>query len=211
MSLRAQSQEDKRRRILDAAEALFHERGFALTTTREVAQRAGVATGTLFLYVRTKEELLLTLWRERLGAVVEAAWASRPAGGLEAELLHLFSAFFDWYARDPALSRVYVRELLFPGGSAAEAAGFTRAFLERLGARLSRAAAEGELPPATPAALLSANLFGAYLLVLIGWLNGQVGLEAARGLLAASISFQLRGAPPPVGAAPPLPANPEAP
>ena len=49
MSLRDQNKEEKRTRLLEAARALFRERGYEATTTRELSQRAGVATGTLFL------------------------------------------------------------------------------------------------------------------------------------------------------------------
>ena len=44
--------------LLDAALALFVEKGFAATRAEEVAQRAGVSKGTLYLYYPSKEELL---------------------------------------------------------------------------------------------------------------------------------------------------------
>jgi AcrR family transcriptional regulator len=43
--------------LLEAALALFVEKGFAATRTEEVAQRAGVSKGTLYLYYPSKEEL----------------------------------------------------------------------------------------------------------------------------------------------------------
>ena len=42
--------------LLDAALALFVEKGFAATKVEEVAARAGVSKGTLFLYFQNKEE-----------------------------------------------------------------------------------------------------------------------------------------------------------
>ena len=44
--------------LLDAALDLFVEKGFAATRAEEVAARAGVSKGTLFLYFQSKEELL---------------------------------------------------------------------------------------------------------------------------------------------------------
>lgn len=53
---------EKEQRILDAALKLFVEKGFHGTSTAEIAKTAGVATGTLFHYFKTKEELINRLY-----------------------------------------------------------------------------------------------------------------------------------------------------
>ena len=52
--------------LLDAALALFVEKGFAATRVEEVAARAGVSKGTLFLYFPSKEELFKAVVRESI-------------------------------------------------------------------------------------------------------------------------------------------------
>ena len=52
--------------LLDAALDLFVEKGFAATRAEEVAARAGVSKGTLFLYFQTKEDLLKAVVRENI-------------------------------------------------------------------------------------------------------------------------------------------------
>ncbi|MDI1239681.1 MAG: TetR/AcrR family transcriptional regulator [Polaromonas sp.] len=52
--------------LLDAALDLFVEKGFAATRAEEVAARAGVSKGTLFLYFQSKEELLKAVVRENI-------------------------------------------------------------------------------------------------------------------------------------------------
>jgi AcrR family transcriptional regulator len=52
--------------LLDAALDLFVEKGFAATRAEEVAQRAGVSKGTLFLYFPSKEELFKAVVRENI-------------------------------------------------------------------------------------------------------------------------------------------------
>lgn len=52
--------------LLDAALDLFVEKGFAATRAEEVAQRAGVSKGTLFLYFSSKEELFKAVVRENI-------------------------------------------------------------------------------------------------------------------------------------------------
>jgi TetR/AcrR family fatty acid metabolism transcriptional regulator len=51
---------DKYRRILDAAVSVFAEKGFHAARVADVAARASVADGTIYLYFRNKEELLMT-------------------------------------------------------------------------------------------------------------------------------------------------------
>ena len=51
----------KQQQILESAIKLFAEKGYANTSTNEIAKEAGVAEGTLFRYYKTKETLLLAL------------------------------------------------------------------------------------------------------------------------------------------------------
>lgn len=64
MSTQARREREKTQRrnaILDAAEALFFEKGFAATTMDEVAARAELSKGTVYLYFSTKDEVQLGL------------------------------------------------------------------------------------------------------------------------------------------------------
>jgi AcrR family transcriptional regulator len=61
--LRERNKQEKLARIERAARLLFTQKGFERTTTREIAQRARVGAGTLFLYAKDKRELLLRMFR----------------------------------------------------------------------------------------------------------------------------------------------------
>lgn len=52
---------DKQAKILEAAIEIFSEKGFAATSTSEIAQKAGVAEGTIFRHYKTKKDLLLSI------------------------------------------------------------------------------------------------------------------------------------------------------
>ncbi len=71
---------DKQQAILETALALFTERGFAGTPTSLISKEAGVATGTLFFYFKTKEDLIDTLYRR-----VKSEAAQEMCRGLDAE------------------------------------------------------------------------------------------------------------------------------
>lgn len=52
---------ERQMRILEAAVDMFGEKGYAATSTSEIAKRAGVAEGTIFRYYKTKKDLLLAV------------------------------------------------------------------------------------------------------------------------------------------------------
>jgi len=52
---------EKQIRIIEAAVEVFSEKGFAAASTSEIAQRAGVAEGTIFRHYKTKKDLLLSI------------------------------------------------------------------------------------------------------------------------------------------------------
>jgi AcrR family transcriptional regulator len=61
MRVTAEAKSATRERILDAATRLFRGDGWENTTTRGIAQAAGIATGTLFNYFQSKEAIAATL------------------------------------------------------------------------------------------------------------------------------------------------------
>lgn len=64
---------DPRERILDAALELFEERGFDATAVPEIARRAGVATGSIYRYFASKDDLVNALyrnWKQRYNQIV---------------------------------------------------------------------------------------------------------------------------------------------
>jgi len=69
------AQGDKQRRILDAALALFAERGFHGTAVPLVAEAAGVATGTIYHYFANKEALVNAVFRDAKARLRVAVYA----------------------------------------------------------------------------------------------------------------------------------------
>lgn len=61
---------EKRQRILDAALKVFAERGFYTAKVSEVAREAGVADGTIYLYFENKDDLLISLFEDRMDFLI---------------------------------------------------------------------------------------------------------------------------------------------
>jgi TetR/AcrR family transcriptional regulator len=68
---RQRRKEARPQELIDAALELFVEKGFSATRAEEVAQRAGVSKGTLYLYYPSKEELFKAVIAQSLGSRIE--------------------------------------------------------------------------------------------------------------------------------------------
>ena len=74
--------------LLEAALAVFGERGFRATTLEEVAARAGVSKGTVYLYFASKDDLFRAVVETKVVALIASAEAmARTHAGSASELL----------------------------------------------------------------------------------------------------------------------------
>lgn len=81
---RERAKQDKRERIMAAARELFAERGVGGVTTQQVADRADVAIGTLYLYAATKAELLIMVQHQKFAAAIDNGLAAAAVSAGEA-------------------------------------------------------------------------------------------------------------------------------
>lgn len=103
---------DTRTTILDAAEPLFAERGFARTTIKAIGARAGVNTALLYYYFTDKERLYREVLQRLIGKLVERTSSRLLAGGTpQARLVALVQAQAEVLAANPNFPRLVVREL----------------------------------------------------------------------------------------------------
>ncbi|MBN1858543.1 TetR/AcrR family transcriptional regulator [Candidatus Bipolaricaulota bacterium] len=66
-----QTAPDKRSRILEAATTVFANTGFHASRVQDIAEQAGVAKGTIYLYFRNKEEILLSIFQSYFDALLD--------------------------------------------------------------------------------------------------------------------------------------------
>lgn len=105
---------DKLRRIQQAAHELFVNNGYDSTTMREIATRAEVALGTLFLYATNKRDLLFLIANDLMeDAVDEAASLVGDGNGLGRNVTLVAGVHFRSFGSKPELFRLVLRELLF--------------------------------------------------------------------------------------------------
>ena len=99
---RAREREARRRSILEAARETFLEQGIAATTMDDIARRAELSKGALYLYFRSKDELCFALLLEASQALVDTIGRAVTPGlhPLE-QLRQLATAYYRFYLSQP--------------------------------------------------------------------------------------------------------------
>ncbi|WP_088344895.1 MULTISPECIES: TetR/AcrR family transcriptional regulator [Rhodomicrobium] len=95
----------KSRQIMEGARAVFLERGFDAASMGEIARRAGVSKGTLYVYFQSKEELFETIFEAESRAQAEQVFSLDHADhDVEAVLTRLGRAFVRFLCQPGRLS-----------------------------------------------------------------------------------------------------------
>lgn len=120
--------DDKRNAILQAATRVFAERGLGAATSA-ISGAAGVAEGTLFIYFKTKDDLLNTLYREIKLELADAMMSDFPRKkSVQSRLQHIWDGFTQWGVLNPeqcrALTQLQISDRLTPESRAAGSAPF---------------------------------------------------------------------------------------
>jgi TetR/AcrR family transcriptional regulator, fatty acid metabolism regulator protein len=165
---------DKRNRILDAAEEVFARRGFYNARVAEIAREAGVADGTIYLYFKSKDDLLISLFESRMERVLGELEAALPEVGGAGEKLRAFIAAYMRLIRDtPQVAEVLTVELRqsskfmkqYPNPRFGE-------FLKLLAGIIGDGQRAGEIDPDVPAPIAARAIFGMIDELALAWLLG---------------------------------------
>ena len=112
---RERAKQDKRERIMGAARELFATNGVGGVTTQQVADRADVAIGTLYLYASTKAELLIMVQNKKFATAIDDGLAAAALVGnepLEAVVV-LIRPVMTCVREHVENGRTYLHELVF--------------------------------------------------------------------------------------------------
>ncbi len=105
----------KELQILRAAIAVFARHGYHKSTISRIAEEAGIATGTIYLYFKRKEDLIVALFEQILGDYIRDARpavmeSTEPAVRLE-KLIELHFRFFEGDHAVAAAFQIHLREV----------------------------------------------------------------------------------------------------
>lgn len=126
----------RRNQILDAATTVFAEKGFARATIKDVAQTAGIADGTIYIYFQNKTAVLLGIFDRMRETALQAedtaqfdaadvrsfikAYLYRPLTALKAHNFGLFRVVISEMMVNQELRELYYQKILKPTINLAE-------------------------------------------------------------------------------------------
>lgn len=173
---------DKRERILEAAVRVFASKSFYTATVAEIAREAGVADGTIYLYFKNKDDLLIRLFEERMAEINEGIRAAiepveSPLEKLRAFIRHHLREV----ERKPELGEVLIVELRQSSKlmKEYEARAF-REYLSILSAIVEAGIADGSIRANVEPRAVRRAIFGALDEVALSWLLGGRRFDLSR-------------------------------
>jgi AcrR family transcriptional regulator len=168
-----------RERLLQAARELIEEGGYGAATVAAIAERAGVAAGTLYRHFPSKEEMFVEVFRsvcDRELLAMRTAATAMAQDASHVDRLESVLATFAWRAlRRPRLAWALIAEPVDPLVDA-ERLAYRERYRELTAKTLHQAIAAGELPE-QDVELTAAALVGGCGEVLVGPLSPLAGPE----------------------------------
>jgi AcrR family transcriptional regulator len=164
-----------RQKLYDAAVTLIAEQGFSATTVDEIAERAGVAKGTVYYNFASKNDLFEELLRHGVALLTDslggAADDAVARGGSRVDALEaMIRAGLDFIVRHRSFTQLYVAELWRTNRAWQDTLLGVRqeavAVVEKV---LGEAVAAGELSGEVDVPLTASALFGMVLVAALDW------------------------------------------
>jgi TetR/AcrR family fatty acid metabolism transcriptional regulator len=192
----------KRERILDAAVKVFAREGFYNAKVSQIAELAGVADGTIYLYFKSKDELLISLFEDRMDVVLATLRGALEAQELDvtARLRKMIELQLELIEQNPEMAEVITVELR-------QSAKFIREyhnpkfaeFLRLIAGTIALGQKRGELRGDLDPQFVARALFGALDEISLAWIvrspREANGLRRGAKQLANLFLDGLRAAP----------------
>jgi TetR/AcrR family fatty acid metabolism transcriptional regulator len=164
---------ERRAAILDAAIETFAQRGFHHARVSDVARQAGVADGTIYLYFKSKDDLLISLFEEKMEEIVQTFRAEVTLHETSQDRLRCFiELHLKMVAERPSLAEVMTVELR-------QSSKFMReykapqfgAYLTLLGEIISYGQQRGEISSSFDPSITRRIIFGAIDELSLYWVS----------------------------------------
>ena len=186
---------DKRERILDAAVRVFARKGFYATRVSEVAKAAGVADGTIYLYFKSKDDLLVSLFEHRIERLLTYLDTELPRGASAThKLQRVIELQLGLLEGERDLAEVVTVILRQSTKLMKEYAApkFT-AYFDAIARVVAEGQATGELRPDISPHLAARAIFGALDAITMTWALGKAEAGGSSRASGQLVELVLRG------------------
>ena len=127
-------------KLLNAAESLFAENGYAATSVRRIADQAGVNPALIHYYFGNKRGLLLAVMDRTLLPLAKGISAIKASGS--GRLEDFAELFFNMAVEHPAMPKLITREVLLSGGETKDM--YAREYAPKIGGALPALLQKGQ-------------------------------------------------------------------
>jgi TetR/AcrR family transcriptional regulator, fatty acid metabolism regulator protein len=172
---------DKRERILAAAERIFARHGFFAARVSEIAKEAGVADGTIYLYFKSKDDLLISWFEHRMTRVNDAMRAAIVGQSPRDQLRTMIRTYLQLVSDEPIAAEVLTIELRQSSKFMKEYENPQFAdFLRMLGGVIADGQASGTFDDAVPSHLAARMIFGILDELALAWVLAKQPIATAK-------------------------------
>jgi len=161
--------------ILNAALKVFSETGYHKAQVARIAKEAGVAGGTVYLYFKNKEDILISLFQEKMGEFITRIEEDITSAESSAEkLLRVIRSHFALLGNDLAMARLTQIELRQADVKIGEAIHQSlRQYFRLIEAIISEGQRKGEIKSCCEVKLIRKMIFGTIDEVVTSWIMSK--------------------------------------
>jgi len=191
--------DDKRQRILAAATRVFARKGYFASRVSDIARKAGVADGTIYLYFRNKDDILVSLFDEVMAEHIATGRREVEAlQGAPERLRAIAAHHLRLFGENQDLAVVFQVELRQSTKFMERfTASWFKDYLDLLTEVIEEGQRDGSLRPDLPRKLVAKAFFGALDEMVTSWILGRRDYDLGE-LAAPVVDLILKGAANPV-------------
>lgn len=184
---------DKYHRILEAAIKVFAEQGFFHSTVSQIAREAGVADGTIYLYFKNKDDILLQFFNYKTKQVFDRFREEvDKAGDAKEKLRNLIKRHLMEFQRDRNMAIVFQAEARQSRHFERYIKGLTKMYLDLVGEVVEQGQQEGCIRKDLYLSLVKRYILGAVDEVINTWV-GAGGKYDLASMAEPLVDLYLRG------------------
>ena len=168
------SKSEKYHKILNSAGAVFAEHGFYKATISQIAAKAGVADGTLYLYFKNKDDILYQYLSFKTDVVFEKMNAAVAKGtDAESKLRNLIRCHLEEFQSDKNMAIIFQSEVRYLRDIESQVKDISKMYLDLLSDIIEQGQIEGSMRQDLFVGLVKRFILGAVEGVISTWVNAH--------------------------------------
>lgn len=188
-SKRQNQKQATRQKIRNSAQQLFTEQGYEATTSRQIAQQAGVALGTIFTHFKDKQAILSDILFEAIEQTVQDAFKTlNPNQHPQKQLMHLATKLYTYYANNLNLSRTLLKDNLLNPNTSTQFKQQIQHFITAINSIIQKGQTQNQINPNKNPKILAQTFMSLYFYTLMTLINEEHNLTQALEFLDAHLT-----------------------